>query len=198
MSAATSPPSSGSRAVGSPFATPSDPVRLGVGTSGDDVDRLVAAWQRERPDLDVEPLHVLSRVARVAKQHARIRAAAFAEHGLDDWEFDVLAALRRAGDPYELSPGQLVAETLVTSGTMTTRVDRLIERGLVERRPDPRDRRGVLVRLTEPGRGVVDGAMSTLLDHEHTLVAALQPKDRAALPGVLRRLLLAATEHPSR
>ena len=165
------------------------------GVDADDVDRLVAAWQRERPDLDVEPLHVLSRIARIAKQHARIRAAAFAEHGLDAWEFDVLAALRRAGKPYELSPGQLVAETLVTSGTMTTRVDRLIERGLVERRPDPKDRRGVLVRLATPGREVVDGAMSTLLDHEHALVATLDPRDRTALPGILRRLLTTSSTH---
>jgi DNA-binding MarR family transcriptional regulator len=164
----------------------------------DDVDRLVAAWRRERPDLDVAPLHVLSRIARLAKEHDRIRAAAFAEHDLDAWEFDVLAALRRAGDPYELTPGRLVAETMVTSGTMTTRVDRLIERGLVRRRPDPRDRRGVLVRLTPAGRDIVDAAMSTLLDHEHALVAALGAGDRKALPGMLRRLLLVAGDHGPR
>jgi DNA-binding MarR family transcriptional regulator len=164
----------------------------------DDVDRIVAAWQRERPDLDVGPLHVLSRVARLAKQHARIRNAAFAEHDLDAWEFDVLAALRRAGEPYELTPGQLVSETLVTSGTMTTRVDRLIERGFVQRGPDPRDRRGVLVQLTPSGRDVVDAAMSTLLDHEHALVGALPRSDRLALPDMLRRLLLVATDHATR
>lgn len=173
-------------------AQPSQP------TDADDVDRLVASWQRERPDLDVAPLHVLSRVARLAKEHERIRAAAFAEHDLDTWEFDVLAALRRAGDPYELTPGRLVAETLVTSGTMTTRVDRLIERGLVQRRPSPRDRRGVLVQLTKAGREVVDGAMGTLLDHEHDLIGALSDGDRAALPSMLRRLLLVAGEHSTR
>ena len=158
----------------------------------DDVARIVVAWQRERSDLDVEPLHILSRISRLAKQQARLRNAAFAVHGLDGWEFDVLAALRRAGHPYELSPGQLVAETLVTSGTMTTRVDRLIDRGLVERRPDPRDRRGVLVRLTPAGRDIVDAAMSSLLRLEHTLIATLSEQDRAGLPGALRRLLLAA------
>ena len=162
---------------------------------GDDVDRLVSAWHRERPDLGVAPLHVLSRIARLAKEHARIRAAAFAEHDLDAWEFDVLAALRRAGEPYELSPGRLVAETLVTSGTMTTRVDRLIARGLAERRPDPRDRRGVLVRLTPSGRDVVDGALGTLLDHEHAVVSALSEEDRSALPDILRRLLIVAATH---
>lgn len=139
----------------------------------------------------------------VADQPARQAARpgplfAFAEHGLDGWEFDVLAALRRAGDPYELTPGQLVAETLVTSGTMTTRVDRLIGRGLVLRRPDPRDRRGVLVQLTPSGRDVVDGALSTLLTHEQRLVAALSPKDRAVLPDMLRRLLLVATNYSAR
>lgn len=164
-------------------------------TAGDDVDRLVAAWQHELSDLDVAPLQVLSRIARLAKEHDRIRGAAFAEHDLDAWEFDVLAALRRAGEPYELTPGRLVAETLVTSGTMTTRVDRLIERGFVRRRPDPRDRRGVLVGLTSTGRDVVDGALSTLLDHEHALIGALTQSDRTALPAMLRRLLRVATEH---
>lgn len=164
----------------------------------DDVDRIVAAWQRERPDLDVEPLHVLSRIARLAKQQARLRDAAFAAHGLDSWEFDVLAALRRAGDPYELSPGQLVAETLVTSGTMTTRVDRLIGRDLVRRRPDPRDRRGVLVQLTDTGRDAVDAAMSSLLDLEHELVAALDEGDRDVLPDALRRLLIASADRSPR
>ena len=170
-----------------------------IGPTGeDDVDRIVAAWQRERPDLDVEPLHVLSRIARLARQQARLRDAAFAAHGLDSWEFDVLAALRRAGAPYELSPGQLVAETLVTSGTMTTRVDRLIGRDLVRRRPDTRDRRGVLVQLTAAGRDAVDAAMSSLLALEHDLVATLNDQDRAGLPDALRRLLLAAGDRSTR
>lgn len=165
------------------------------GPTSDDVDRIVEAWQRERPDLEAGPMHVISRISRLAKHHDRIREAAFAQHGLDGWEFDVLAALRRAGDPYELSPGQLAAETLVTSGTMTNRVDRLESRGLVRRRPDPRDRRGVLVQLTPAGRDVVDGALSTLLTHEHRLVSALSAKDSAALPDMLRRLLLGAADY---
>ena len=118
----------------------------------DEVDRLVEAWQRERPDLDVAPLGVLSRVTRLARHLDRARRQAFAEHTLETWEFDVLAALRRAGRPYELSPGVLLTQTLVTSGTMTNRIDRLEARGLVDRRPDPDDRRGVLVRLTDDGR----------------------------------------------
>ncbi len=156
----------------------------------DEVDRIVAAWQRERPDLDVAPLEVLSRVSRLARHLDRARAAAFAERGLESWEFDVLSALRRAGVPYELSPGQLVTQTLVTSGTMTNRVDRLTARGLVERLPDPRDRRGVIVRLTRTGRRTVDDAFAGLLAREHDLLAELPADDRDALAALLRRLVL--------
>src|SRR3954463_16420282 len=140
---------------------------------GDEVDRIVTAWRNERSDLDVEPLEVLSRVSRLARHLDRARAAAFTEHGLETWEFDVLAALRRTGAPYELSPGQLVTQTLVTSGTMTNRVDRLAARGVVERRPAPTDRRGVIVRLTSAGMAVVDAALADLLTHEHDLLADL-------------------------
>jgi len=155
----------------------------------DDVDRIVSAWRRERPDLDVSPLEVLSRVSRLARRLDRARGTAFAEHDLDGWEFDVLSALRRAGTPYELSPGQLVTETLVTSGTMTNRVDRLVTRGYVEREPDPTDRRGVIVRLTPTGMAVVDSALSDLLAHEHDLLAELGADERDDLAGLLRRLL---------
>ena len=157
--------------------------------AADDVDRIVSAWRRERPDLDVSPLEVLSRVSRLARRLDLARGTAFAEHGLDGWEFDVLSALRRAGTPYELSPGQLVTETLVTSGTMTNRVDRLAARGFVERRPDPSDRRGVIVRLTSTGMAVVDAALADLLAHEHTLLADLRGDEREELSGLLRRLL---------
>ena len=139
----------------------------------DDVDRIVSAWRRERPELDVTPLEILSRISRLARRLDLARGAAFSEHGLDGWEFDVLSALRRAGRPYELSPGQLVAQTLVTSGTMTNRVDRLLARGFVERQPDPRDRRGVIVRLTPDGMRTVDAALDDLLTHERELLAEL-------------------------
>ena len=156
---------------------------------GDEVDRIVAAWRDQRSDLDVEPLEVLSRVSRLARHLDRARAAAFTEHGLESWEFDVLAALRRAGAPYELSPGQLVTQTLVTSGTMTNRVDRLAGRGLVERLPDPRDRRGVIVRLTAEGLRTVDDAFAGLLERERDLLAGLAAEERAQLAALLRRLV---------
>ena len=155
----------------------------------DVVDRLVEAWGRERPDLDLDPLAVLSRVDRLSHHLDAARRAAFAEHAVEPWEFDVLAALRRAGPPYELSPGRLLRETLVTSGTMTNRVDRLAARALVQRLPDPADRRGVLVRLTDEGRRTVDGALEALLAREHELLGGLEAPGRAALAGLLRGLL---------
>jgi DNA-binding MarR family transcriptional regulator len=168
--------------------------RISMGTMQtmrDEVDRLVEAWQRERADLDLRPMEVLSRVSRLAHHLDRARRTAFAEHGLESWEFDVLAALRRAGTPYELSPGRLIRETLVTSGTMTNRVDRLATRGLVERLPDPSDRRGVLVRLTEDGRRTVDGALSGLLVRERELLVGLNEADQKRLASLLRSLVAA-------
>jgi len=164
-------------------------MAAGPGTQHDEVDRIVAAWQRERPDLDVEPLTVLSRVTRLARHLDLARRASFARHDLEPWEFDVLSALRRAGEPYSLSPGALLTQTLVTSGTMTNRIDRLAEHGLVLRLPSPGDRRGVLVQLTERGRTQVDAAMSELLDVELALLAALARTDRARLATLLRAVI---------
>ena len=155
----------------------------------DEVDRLVAAWRRERPDLDVEPLEVLSRISRLARHLDRARRTAFAEHNLESWEFDVLTALRRAGAPYQLSPGQLLTQTLVTSGTMTNRIDRLAGKGLVQRLPDPGDRRGVLVRLSRAGQDLADLAMAGLLAHERALLKELSAGQRGELAGLLRQLV---------
>jgi DNA-binding MarR family transcriptional regulator len=155
----------------------------------DEVDDIVARWQAERPDLDVTPLHVLSRVSRLARHLDRARRAAFAAHALEAWEFDVLSALRRQGGPYQLSPGALLRATLVTSGTMTNRIDRLAARGLVRRHPDPQDKRGVLVELTEAGLRSVDAAMADLLERERGLLAALPADQQEDLAGLLRVLL---------
>lgn len=155
----------------------------------DEVDRIVAAWRRERPDLDVTPLGVLSRVTRLARHLDRARRAAFAQHDLETWDFDVLSALRRTGPPYQLSPGQLGTQTLVTSGTMTHRIDRLAARGLVERHRAPGDRRGVLVRLTAAGLDRVDAALADLLAREHELLGDLSAAEQETLSGLLRRLV---------
>ena len=156
----------------------------------DEVDDLVAAWQTERPDLDVRPMQVLSRISRLARHLDRERRGAFAAHDLESWEFDVLAALRRQGAPYELSPGALLRATLVTSGTMTNRIDRLEEAGLVRRRPDPQDKRGVLVTLTAAGQSRVDAALADLLAAEQALLAGLPEASRHTLAGLLRILLV--------
>ena len=161
-----------------------------------EVDRLAEAWERERPDLDVSPMQVLSRVTRLARHLDRERSAAFAGSGLESWEFDVLAALRRAGPGHRLSPGQLLKETMVTSGTMTNRVDRLVTRGLVRRDSDPDDRRSVRVELTAAGRATVDGALVDLLEAEHTLLAGLDGPARTTLADGLRRLLASYAGRP--
>lgn len=154
----------------------------------DEVDRIVASWRRERPDLDVSPLHVMSRLSRLSRHLDRARGAACAKLDLEVWEFDVLSALRRAGAPYQLTPGQLITQTLVTSGTMTNRVDRLEKREFVRRLPDPRDRRGVLVRLTPEGAERIDAAMGQLLEHEEQMLRSLNSNERQSLASVLRRL----------
>ncbi len=155
----------------------------------DEVDELIDAWAIERSDLDLAPVAVFSRISRLARHLDLARRAAFTAHGIESWEFDVLAALRRAGSPYELSPGRLLRETLVTSGTMTNRVDRLAARGFVERYPDPDDRRGVIVRLTAEGKAAVDGAFEALLGAEADLLAGLPDRDRTRLAALLRTLL---------
>lgn len=155
----------------------------------DDVDVIADAWARERPDLDVAPLQVLSRVTRLAQHLDTARGLAFTSHQLERWEFDVLAALRRSGAPYALSPGQLAAQTLVTSGTITNRVDRLEARGLVRREPDPNDRRGVRVLLTADGQARVDGAIEDLLDSEREILSGITSEESAMLARVLRQLM---------
>ena len=158
--------------------------------SNDEVDRIVDAWVRERPDLDFAPLQVLSRVARLARHLDRARRAAYAASELESWEFDVLSALRRAGSPYTLSPKALLQQTLVSSGTMTNRIDRLVDRELVERRSDPGDGRGILVVMTTLGRERVDTAIGELVTGEAELLDALSVGDQEKLAGLLRKLSL--------
>jgi DNA-binding MarR family transcriptional regulator len=155
----------------------------------DEVDDLVAGWQAQRPDFDVEPMQVLSRVTRLARHLDIARRSAFLAHDLETWEFDVLSALRRQGPPFQLTPGALLRATLVTSGTMTNRIDRLAAAGLVRREPDPSDRRGVLVTLTGLGRERVDAALADLLRSEHRLLAGLTADQQRQLAGLLRSLL---------
>ncbi len=153
----------------------------------DEVYRLIAAWKRERPDLDLSPLAVLSRITRIARHLDIARRDAFAD--LENWGFDVLAALRRAGAPHQLSPGQLMQETMVTSGTMTNRLDRLEELQLITREQDPDDGRGSLVTLTKSGMRAVDAALESLLENERELLGSLTAKDRELLADLLSKLV---------
>jgi DNA-binding MarR family transcriptional regulator len=162
--------------------------------SQDEVDLIVDAWLRERPDLDFGPLQVLSRVDRLSRHLESARRAAFTRSGLQSWEFDVLAALRRAGAPYQLSPKALLQQTLVSSGTMTNRIDRLVERGFVQRSSDPADGRGVLVRMTRSGLTHVDAAITRLVDAEAGILSSLGSADRARLSTLLRKLTLGFDE----
>ncbi|WP_348788307.1 MarR family transcriptional regulator [Leifsonia sp. NPDC080035] len=160
------------------------------GAARDEVDRIVGAWLRERPDLDFSPLQVLSRVDRLSRHLDRARRSAFDRSDLDSWEFDVLSALRRAGSPYQLSPKALLQQTLVSSGTMTNRIDRLVARGLVERRTDPNDGRGILVQMTAQGLARVDAAITRLVDAEADLLGGLSAVEQERLAGLLRKLSL--------
>ena len=168
----------------------SDAEILGEPLLRDEVDDLVAAWRAQRPDLDVEPMQVLSRISRLARHLDIARRGAFAEHELESWEFDVLSALRRQGPPFQLTPGALLRATLVTSGTMTNRIDRLTASGLVRREPDPRDKRGVLVTLTDQGQERVDAALAGLLRRERALLAGLDDGERRHLADLMRILLV--------
>ncbi|EIC07154.1 regulatory protein MarR [Microbacterium laevaniformans OR221] len=161
-----------------------------MSTEHDEVDRIVGAWGAQRPDLDFSPLEVLSRVDRLSRHLDRARREAFRRSDLEPWEWDVLSALRRAGEPYQLSPKQLLLQTLVSSGTMTNRIDRLVGRRLVRREADPGDGRSVLVTITDEGKTRVDAAITRLVDAEALLLSVLSRSDRERLAGLLRKLSL--------
>lgn len=152
----------------------------------DEVDRLIAAWKRERPDVDLSPLAILSRITRISRHLDLARRDAFGD--LENWGFDVLAALRRAGAPHTLSPSQLMQETMVSSGTMTNRLDRLEELKLITRQPDPNDGRGSLVSLTALGMKKVDAALDHLIESEQTFLTDLSKAEQSELADLLSRL----------
>lgn len=156
----------------------------------DEVDRIVQAWRGQRPDLDFSPLEVFSRVDRLSRHLDRARRDAFRRSDLEPWEWDVLSALRRAGAPFQLSPKQLLQQTLVSSGTMTNRIDRLTARRLVRRESDPGDGRSVLVTLTDDGRIRVDAAITRLVDAETALLKSLPRAERDRMAALLRKLSL--------
>lgn len=164
-----------------------------VCVASDGVDRILAQWARERPDLDTEAMGVFGRIYRIAKAVGDTQEAAYARFGITRADFDVLATLRRAGEPYTLSPTALSASMMLTSGGVTGRIDRLERAGLVRRDPDPNDRRGTLVTLTPRGRELIDEAVPAGLERQQEALAALPPAKRRQLDALLRQLLAALT-----
>jgi DNA-binding MarR family transcriptional regulator len=156
----------------------------------DEIDRIVAQWKQVRPDLDTTPTHTLQRITRLSLLQSASFARVFAEHGITFGEYLVLAALRRAGPPYRMSPTRLFNSVILSSGAMTNRLDGLEEMGLVERLPDPADRRGRLVGLTDKGRALVDAAVMDHLANEERLLSGLASDEREQLAALLRKLLL--------
>lgn len=162
----------------------------------DEVDHIISGWRQARPGLDVAPLAVFSRIGRIARMLDLARRDALAAHELETWSFDVLTALRRAEGTESgaeaaagLTPGTLMAESLVSSGTMTNRLHRLEQAGMVTRETDPNDRRVVRVHLTDEGRGRVDAALDHLLRDEQDLLSAMSLAEREQLADLLRQLL---------
>jgi DNA-binding MarR family transcriptional regulator len=156
---------------------------------GDAVDRLLAQWREERPDVDVSPIGVVGRISRAARVLERGLQEEYSRHGLQSWEFDILATLRRSGAPYELTAGALASSSMVTSGAITNRIDRLVARGLVTRETDPENRRTVRIGLTTEGRRLIDDVLPRHVANEASLLEPLSPADQKALAGLLRKLL---------
>ncbi|GAB3728170.1 MarR family winged helix-turn-helix transcriptional regulator [Nocardiopsis nanhaiensis] len=162
----------------------------------DAVDVFLAQWARERPDLDVSPMEVIGRMARLQRMLGRGVNDFLAEEDLESWEFDVVATLRRAGEPYQLTAKELVRMTMVGSAAMTNRVDRLVRRELVYREVDPASRRRTLVTLTEKGRELVDRVVEGHVANEARLLEALDRTEQAQLADLLRRLLVSLGDTP--
>ena len=158
-------------------------------TTRDAIDRIIDQWRQERPDLDYSPVEVIGRISRLSQILERGLDETFATFGLNRSGFDVLATLRRSGPPYRLTPTMLFRELLRSSGTMTNRIDRLEQAGLVRRIPDPDDRRGVLVELTPEGLDLLDRVADEHLSNERRLLAGLSSHDQRELAALLRKLL---------
>lgn len=155
----------------------------------DHVDKIIVQWRRERPDLNVAPMALIGRLKRLVLNLSREMEKTWTEHGLNAASFDVLATLRRAGSPYSLSPGDLMASTMVTSGTMTNRIDQLAKAGLVKRQQSPDDRRSFQISLTKKGFRIIDAAVTDHVATQHQLVSSLSAKQQRDLDALLKTFL---------
>jgi DNA-binding MarR family transcriptional regulator len=159
-----------------------------VSSERDGVDLIVEQWRRERPELDPSPIGVIGRISRLARALEQRLEPVYREHGLEPGWHDVLATLRRTGPPYRLRPSEFTGTLMLTSSGTTKRLDRLEQAGLITRAPDPDDRRGTLITLTDKGRELIDSVTSAHLENERRLLEALSPDEQQVLAGLLRRL----------
>jgi len=159
----------------------------------DRIDKLLEQWSEERPELDCSGLDVVARVQDVAKMLRHSEDEALESLDLKMWEYDVLSALRRQGVPFQLPATELARESLLSGGAMTNRIDRLTQRGLVEREADPEDRRAVIICLTEAGRSLIDGAIEARLGVANEQLARLSKQERKAISTGLRKIAMATT-----
>ncbi len=156
----------------------------------DHVDFIQAQWAREKPDLDTSPMGVVGRISRISRHLDRLLQKNYSQFGLNGGEFDVLATLRRSGHPYQLTPTQMFNSLMLSSGAMTNRLDRLEDVGLIKRTPNPNDRRGILVTLTEQGIELMDRAYPAHIANEHQILISLTITEREVLTDLLRKMLL--------
>jgi DNA-binding MarR family transcriptional regulator len=164
---------------------------------GDHIDRVVQQWNAERPDVDPSPIRIIARINRLSQTIDQSLKSVFNEHGLDAWEYDVLAALRRNGPPFELTAGEILAAVMITSGAVTNRIDRLEQRGFVRRTRSSDDKRVVRVRLTPTGRAITDRTLPAHLRNEAALIAGLSSEDTRQLERLLRKLESSIAAHLS-
>ncbi|NXY98107.1 MarR family transcriptional regulator [Streptomyces sp. BR123] len=157
--------------------------------SKDAVDAIIDQWAAVRPDLETAPMELFGRIYRIARAMGDAMERAYARHGLSRGEFDVVGTLRRSGAPYTLSPRQLSATLMLTTGGMTGRLDKLEKAGLLCRRPDPHDRRGLQVVITERGLALVDEAVTAGLEVQRAALTGLTEEEVGVLSGLLRKLL---------
>ncbi|MFF4038904.1 MULTISPECIES: MarR family winged helix-turn-helix transcriptional regulator [unclassified Streptomyces] len=163
----------------------------------DPVDAIIDQWAAVRPDLDTKAMEVFGRIYRLSRAMGDRMEKAYAPYGISRGEFDVLATLRRSGEPFTLSPRQLSATLMLTTGGMTGRLDKLERAGLLRRSPDPHDRRGLQVTLTEKGLDVIDQAVGAGLAVQTAALSSLDTEQADQLAGLLRELLAGTqgTEH---
>jgi DNA-binding MarR family transcriptional regulator len=160
----------------------------------DGVDLILEQWRSERPELDPSPIGVIGRISRLARELERRLEPVYRAHGLEPGWHDVLATLRRNGPPYQLRPTDFAGQLMLTSSGTTKRLDRLEQAGLIERAPDPEDRRGTLITLTQAGHDLIDAVTEAHLDNERNILGALSGDEQRRLADLLRKLLLGLPE----